>query len=145
MTAFQPKDPDFRRRVSDDFERQQVMKTLGIRLLRLAPGEVDLELPFDAKLTQQHNFIHAGIIATGLDSACGYAAFTLMEAGAEVLSIEFKTNLLSPAIGDRFSFRARVLRAGRTISVSEGRAFAITGETEKLVATMTATLMAVSL
>ncbi|HIJ64228.1 MAG TPA: PaaI family thioesterase [Rhodospirillaceae bacterium] len=144
MSKMQVKDPEFRRRVTDDFERQQVMKTLGIVLTRLAPGEVDLEFPFDDRLTQQHNFIHAGIIATALDSACGYAAFTLMEAGSEVLTIEFKTNLLSPAIGERFAFRAKVVRSGRTVSVSEGRAYAITGAGEKLVATMTATLMAVS-
>ena len=95
-------------------------------------------------LTQQHGFLHAGMVATALDSACGYAGFTLMAADAAVLTIEFKINLLAPAKGERFRMEGRVLKPGRTITVCEGRAFAIDGSQEKLIATMGCTLMAVT-
>src|SRR5215471_17374309 len=103
---FSPQDPDFDRRVRASFARQQVMATLGIEMSRLSPGEVELTMPYAAAYTQQHGFVHAGVIATALDSACGYAAFSLMPADASVLTVEFKTSLLSPARGDRFMFRA---------------------------------------
>lgn len=142
--AFEPKDPNYDRRVRDSFGRQSAMRTLGIELVRIAPGEIDLGLKFSDRYTQQHGFIHAGIIATGLDSACGYAAFSLMAADAAVLSVEFKVNLLAPAKGVAFSFRSRVIKPGRTLSVCEGSAFAIdeSGD-ERLIATMTATIMSV--
>jgi acyl-coenzyme A thioesterase PaaI-like protein len=87
--------------------------------------------------------MHAGIVTTGLDSACGYAAFSLMDKEAAVLTVEFKTNLLAPACGERFLFRGEVIKPGRTLTVCEAKAFAINGESKKLVATMTGTLMAV--
>jgi uncharacterized protein (TIGR00369 family) len=118
------------------------MATLGIQLDAVAPGAVEMIMPFDPALTQQHGFVHAGILTAGMDSACGYAAFSLMPADAAVLTVEFKTNLLAPAKGDRFLFRGRVLKPGRTLTVCEGQAFAITGSSRKLVATMTGTLMA---
>ena len=99
-------------------------------------------MPYAAAYAQQHGFIHAGIITTGLDTACGYAAFSLMPDDAAVLTIEFKTNLIAPARGDHFLFRACVLKPGRTISVCDAQAFAVEGGNEKLVATMTGTLMA---
>jgi len=128
-----PPDPAFESRVRASFARQEVMKSLGIEIARLGPGEIELTMPYARAYTQQHGFVHAGIIATALDSACGYAAFSLMPVDAAVLTVEFKINLLAPARGERFSFRARVVKAGRTISVCEGRA----------VATMTCTVMAV--
>ena len=139
---FVPQDPDFESRVRESYAKQAVMAAIGARLLRVAPGEVDVELPFRADLTQQHGFVHAGILATVLDSACGYAAFTLMPADAGVLSIEFKVNLLAPAEGERIIARGRVVRAGRTISVCQGDAFAVRGGEERHVATMTGTMMA---
>jgi uncharacterized protein (TIGR00369 family) len=141
--AYQPKDPDFRRRVEASFARQQVMRTLGISITRLDPGEIELAMPHAEAHTQQHGFVHAGIISTALDSACGYAAFSLMPADAAVLTVEFKTNLLAPAAGERFLFRGRVVKPGRTLSVCEAQAFAHHQGAEKLVATMTGTLMAV--
>jgi uncharacterized protein (TIGR00369 family) len=141
--TFVPQDVDFERRVRDSFMRQAVMSTLGAKLERVAPGEVDIALPYRADLGQQHGFLHAGILATVLDSACGYAAFSLMPAGAAVLSIEFKINMLSPAAGERFVARARVVRAGRTIIVSHADGFSITPDGEKLVAVMTGTMMCV--
>ena len=140
--TFQPKDPHFADRVRASFARQRMMQTLGVEITRLAPGEIELAMPFEAAFTQQHGFIHAGIMATVLDSACGYAAFSLMPADAAVLTVEFKTNLLAPAKGKRFFFRAGVVKPGRTLTFCEGRAFADEDGRETMVATMTATMMA---
>jgi uncharacterized protein (TIGR00369 family) len=131
----QPQDPGFEARVRASFQRQQVMATLGARLTRVAPGETDVELPFRSDLTQQHGFLHAGIVTTILDSACGYAAFSLMPADAAVLSIEFKTNLLAPARGELLVARARVVRAGRTITVCQADGVMMDGGREVHVAT----------
>ena len=90
------------------------MRTLGISIARLEPGEVELSMAYSPDLTQQNGFMHAGIITAGLDSACGIAAFTLMPAGSDILTVEFKTNLLAPARGERFAFRATVVKPGRT-------------------------------
>jgi uncharacterized protein (TIGR00369 family) len=139
-----PQDPDFEARVRRSFALQAAMATIGARLVRVAAGEVDVELPFRADLTQQNGFLHAGMVTAVMDSACGYAAFTLMPADAGVLSIEFKVNLLAPAQGERIVARGRVVRAGRTISVCQGDAFAIRGGEERHVATMTATMMTVA-
>lgn len=141
---FTPRDPGYEARVRASFARQRAMATLGARITRVEPGEVDLELPFREDLTQQHGFIHAGILAAVLDSACGYAAFTLMPADAGVLSIEFKVNLLAPAAGERILVRSRVVRAGRTISVCTADAYAVRDGTERHVTTMTATMMTVT-
>ena len=121
------------------------MQTLGISLVEVEPGAVKLQFPFHAKLTQQHGFIHAGVISTALDSACGYAAFSLMPEDASVLTVEFKVNLLSPAKGDYFTVSGRVVKSGKTITVAQGQAWAHNEKENetKLVAQMTATLMAV--
>ena len=119
------------------------MQTVGASLTRVAPGEVVIAFPFDSKLTQQHGFIHAGIVSTVLDSACGYAAFSLMPEDAAVLTIEFKINLLSPAQGDRFEAVGRVKKPGRNITVTEGEIYAHQGDSKKLVASMVGTMMAV--
>jgi uncharacterized protein (TIGR00369 family) len=141
---FEAQDPDFRERVRASFARQRVMQTLGIKIVRLEPGEIELVLPYDQAFTQQHGFMHAGIVTTALDSACGYAAFSLMPAQAAVLTVEFKTNLLAPAKGAHLRVSARVVKPGRTLTVCEAQAFAVAdGGEERLVATMTGTLMAV--
>jgi uncharacterized protein (TIGR00369 family) len=142
--AFEPRDLDFEARVRASFERQRVMHTLGIRIRALAPGRIELEMPFAADYTQQHGFIHAGIVTTALDSACGYAAFSLMDKDAAVLTVEFKTNLLAPARGEMFLFAAEVVKPGRTLTVCEAKAYAVSGGARKLIATMTGTLMAVT-
>jgi len=118
------------------------MATLGIEIADVKAGEVELRMPYAAGYTQQHGFIHAGIIATALDTACGYAAFSLMPDDAAVLTVEFKTNLIAPARGDYFVFRAHVVKPGRTITVCDAQAFAAEDGREKLVATMTGTLIA---
>jgi len=136
-----PQDPAFAARVRESFARQSFMATLGAELTRVAPGEVDITLPFRADLTQQNGFLHAGVVTAIVDSACGYAAFTLMPAGVGVLSVEFKVNLLAPAVGERMIARGRVLRAGRTLTVCSGEVAAVSGGEEKPVAAMLATLM----
>ncbi len=143
MTSFEPQDHNFEAKVRESFGRQVVMDTIGATLVRVAPGEVDIELPFRDDLTQQHGFVHAGIVATILDSACGYAAFTLMPAEAAVLSIEYKINMLAPSKGDRIVARAHVVRAGRTVTVCSGDAFDISSEGERHVATMQASMMTI--
>ena len=142
MPRFEPKNPDYRKVATETFDRQQAMQTLGISIARLEPGEVDLSMPYSTAFTQQNGFVHAGIITAGLDNACGIAAFTLMPAGSDILTVEFKTNLLAPAKGERFFFRAHVVKPGRTLTVCDARAFADTDGVETLIATMTGTLMA---
>jgi len=143
-TDFQPADPAFEQRVRASFARQTAMATIGASLVRAEPGEVEIQLPFAAHLTQQHGFMHGGIVGAALDSACGYAGSTLMPADVGVLSIEYKINFVAPARGQRFRMVGTVVKPGRTITVVEGRAFAIDAGREKLVATMTNTLMAVA-
>lgn len=117
------------------------MSTIGAQLTAVDSGTVEIRIPFHAKLTQQNAFIHAGVIASILDSACGYAALTVAPEEAEVLSVEFKINLLAPAVGESFVARAQVKRAGRTLTVCTADAFALKQGNEKLVATMQATIM----
>jgi uncharacterized protein (TIGR00369 family) len=142
MPRFEPKNPDYRAVATATFDRQQAMRTLGISIARLEPGEVELVMPYSQAWTQQNGFVHAGIITAGLDTACGIAAFTLMPAGTDVLTVEFKTNLLAPASGARFVFRAYVVKPGRTLTVCDAQAFAERDGAEGLIATMTGTLMA---
>jgi uncharacterized protein (TIGR00369 family) len=142
VSSFTPKNLDFRKVAAGTFERQQAMRTLGIFIARLEPGEVDLAMDYSGELTQQNGFVHAGVITAGLDTACGIAAFTLMPAGSDILTVEFKTNLLAPASGERFLFRAVVIKPGRTLTICEARAFALRDGREHLIATMTGTLMA---
>jgi len=116
------------------------MRTLGVTLERVAPGEVDLALAFREDLTQQHGFLHAGVITAAVDSACGYAALSLMDPGVAVLSVEFKVQLLAPARGSRFLALGRVVRAGRTITVVSGE---LRSDSDEVVALLNGTMMAV--
>jgi uncharacterized protein (TIGR00369 family) len=141
---FEPQDPAFAERIRASFAKQGAMHTIGATLGSISPGRVVIELPWQQGLTQQHGFLHAGMVATALDSACGYAASTLMAAESGILTIEYKINLLAPAQGERFRMEGAVVKPGRTITVAEGRAYALHDGREKLVATMTATLMAIS-
>lgn len=141
MTEFTTRDPDYERRIRESFARQRAMETFGARLLRVAPGEVEIGFDFQEAFTQQHGYLHAGLVTALVDTACGYAALSLTEPGAEVLSVEFKLNLLSPAAGARFAARARVVRAGRNLTVCAGDLYAFKDGSEKVVATMLATMM----
>lgn len=136
---------DYDERVRSSFARQVVMSTIGAELTSVTPGIVEIEMPYSIALTQQHGFLHAGIISTALDSACGYAAYSLMPPEAAVLTIEFKLNMLSPGKGERFLFRGSVTKPGRTIIVADGQAYAYSADGEaRLIATMTATMMTVT-
>ncbi len=139
----EPLNPNYAERARASFARQKIMGAFGAEIVEVAPGRVILAMPYSEALTQQHGFLHAGAVTTVLDSACGYAGFTLMDADAAVLTIEFKANFLAPAKGERFLFRAEVLKPGRTISVVEGKAYAVDAGAEKLIASMSCTLMAV--
>ncbi|MCI5075321.1 PaaI family thioesterase [Oricola sp.] len=135
--------PFFERRVRESFARQPAMQTMGGSLTQVREGHVEIELDHDVRLTQQHGFMHGGMVAAALDSACGYAALTLLPADAGVLTIEFKVNLLAPAKGERFRFEGDVVKPGRTITVVDGTAWALNGANTKRIATMTATMMTI--
>ena len=134
-----PRNPDFERAVRESFAKQTFMTTLGAALERVEPGAVDVAVPFSEALCQQNGFLHAGVLASVADSACGYAALTLAAPGQDVLAVEFKINLMRPARGARFVARAKVLRAGRTLTVSRADVF---GDGEELIATMLSTVIA---
>ena len=139
----EPRNPHFERVVRNSFAAQQLMKTIGARLARVDAGEIEIRMPFRPDLTQQHGLLHAGVVTSVLDSACGYAALSLMPAGVGVLTVEFKTNLLAPARGEELIARGRVVRAGRTITVCQAEAAMLADEVEAPVATMLSTIMTV--
>ncbi|HEV8657605.1 MAG TPA: PaaI family thioesterase [Thermoanaerobaculia bacterium] len=127
--------------VRETFARQRFMSMIGAKPGRVAAGEAEIELPFSDRIGQQTGVVHAGVIAAIADSACGGAALTLMPPGSDVVSVEFKLNLLAPARGERFVARARVLRAGKTLTVCRADVIAIADGEETLVATMLGTMM----
>jgi uncharacterized protein (TIGR00369 family) len=136
-------DPRIDQRIRSSFARMQAMATFGASLHAVRKGEVEIVLPFSSALAQQHGFTHAGVLATIADTACGYAALTLMPSDAAVLTTEFKINLLSPAQGERFMAVGRVVRPGRNLMVCLGEVFAEQGDARKQVALMTASMMVV--
>lgn len=140
---YQPAEPNFEIRIRNSFERQQVMQLLNARLAKVLPGEVHIELPFSSRITQQHGYVHAGIITTIVDSACGYAAYSLMPADASVLSVEFKMNFLHPAKGEYFVGIGKVVKSGRTLTVCSGEMRAVNQGKIQVVALMQATMIAV--
>jgi uncharacterized protein (TIGR00369 family) len=136
--------PGFREKVQASFDRQGLMKTLGGRLLRVDPGHVEIELPFSDVVTQQHGYFHAAAVTAIADNAGGYAALTLMRPDEEVVAAEFKVNLLRPAIGPRLVADARVVRAGRTLIVSQATVSTFAGTEPVCVAVMLQTNFRVS-
>lgn len=137
----QTRDPQFEERVRASFCQQGLMSTFAAELNRVEPGLVEIVVPFADGLTQQDGFLHAGVVIAALDSACSYAAFTLMEPDVRVLTVELKVNLLSVASGERLLARGQVIRAGRTLTVCRGDAYAGTGEEERHVATILTTMI----
>ena len=133
----------FEGRVRENFARQHFMQTLGAEMTSVSQGQVEIHVPYRLELTQQHKFVHAGAITSILDTACGYAALSVAPEGKDVLSVEFKVNLLAPAVGENFVARAQVKRAGKTLIVCSADAYARNGGEEKLVATMLATIMSI--
>ena len=131
-------------RIETSFAKQAFMTTLGARLVRVAPGEVEIALPVSAHLCQQHGFVHAGAVSTIADSAAGYAALTAMPEGAGILTAEFKINLLAPATGDELRALGKVVKAGRTLTLATAEVFAISSGARRLCAMLTATCMAIA-
>lgn len=138
-----PTDVELEARVRSSFARQAFMRTVGARLVSIEPGQVVVEWSFDGNLTQQHGFLHAGVVAAVADSACGYAALSLMPPGVAVLSVEFKVNLMKPAAGERFRAVGKVIRAGRTLTVCGAEVQAYVDGKETVIAVMQGTMMAV--
>ena len=132
--AHEPRDPDYAAKVRDSFGRQRIMAFLGAELTLVEPGHVRVELPYHDDLTQQHGFFHAGATSTIADTAGGYAGFSLMPPGSSILTVEFKLNLVAPADGERLVADGRVVRSGRTITVSELEVHAIKGGEARLCA-----------
>src|SRR5215471_8463833 len=141
QAGFQVEDAEFASRVRESFSRQGLMKHLGAELVELRPGHATIRVPFRAELTQQHNYFHAGVSGAIADSACGYAAYTLMPMGSSVLTVEYKLNLLAPADGDELTARARVLRSGKTLKVCAADVYAMKNGKDVHCATMLATIM----
>jgi len=139
-----PPDPEFESRIRASFALQGIMKTIGAHLAQVSPGEVHIELPYSKAITQQHGFVHAGILNTIADNACGYAAYTLMPADSEVLGVENKINFLAPAKGERFVAIGKVIKAGRTLAVCSGEVWAYNNGAKTLVAVMQTTMMALA-
>lgn len=145
MTAFTARDPDFEARVRRSFAMQGFMQTIGARLLHVAPGEVDLALEASPAVGQQHGFVHAGAVAGLADTACGYAALTLMAPAVGVLTVEFKINLLAPAKAPRLVALGRVVKPGRSLTVAQAEVFGEgTGGERTRVALLTATLATIA-
>ncbi|MCK8601661.1 PaaI family thioesterase [Desulfoferrobacter suflitae] len=143
MKDFAAQDENYESRVRESFSKQNLMKTIGASLTKVLPGEVEISLGFRDDLTQQHGFIHAGVVSTLADTACGYAAFSLMAPDAAVLTVEYKINLLSPAVGESLVARGKVTKSGRTLTVCAGDVFALKNGEKKMVATMIATIMSI--
>jgi uncharacterized protein (TIGR00369 family) len=143
MSAYQPLDSEFEQRVRESFPQQELINTLNGEITLVRAGELHIEMPFDERFTQQDGFLHAGIVTTLMDSACGYAAYTLMPANSRVLSVEFKVNFLRPALGEHFRAEGHVVKPGKTLTVCEGKLFALGDGQEKLVAVMQATMICV--
>jgi uncharacterized protein (TIGR00369 family) len=138
----QPTNPAFADEVRQSFAKQAIMGVIGGELTRVEPGVVEITLPYRADLTQQDGYVHAGIVTAIADTACGYAAYSLMPPESQVLAVEFKVNLLRPAKGDKFLARAEVIKPGRTLTVVRADVFAMIGKDEwQLVATMQGTMM----
>jgi len=131
----------FEKKVRDSFGRQPFMSTIGAEMVSVGRGSVEIRFPFSTRLTQQNGFVHAGAVTSIMDSACGYAALSVAPEAADVLSVEFKVNLLAPGAGESFIARASVKRAGKRLTVCTADAFAVRAGEEKLIATMLATMM----
>lgn len=134
--------PTFVEEIKESFVKQTIMTLIGGELTRVEPGVIEISLPYRTDLTQQHGYVHAGIITTIADSACGYAAYTLMPPGSDVLAVEFKVNLMRPAKGEMFVARAEVIKSGRTLTVVRADVHALSsGDKSELVAIMQGTMM----
>ena len=134
----EPADPGFAARCRASFARQKAMALIGARLASIEPGRCEIELDWRADLTQQKGFLHGGVVGMIADTACGYAAYSLMPATSSLVTVEYKINMLAPGRGKRFVARAEVLKAGRSLTVTRGEVLA---DGDALCAVMQQTLM----
>lgn len=141
MTEFTVRDPDYIDRVKGSFLRQPLMKTFGATMGEVRPGYAEVILPYNENLTQQHGFIHAGVISAIVDNAGGYAALSLFEPGDGVLTVEFKINFMAPAEGEQLIARANVIRPGKTLTITSGQVIAIKNGQHTVCALMQQTIM----
>ena len=139
-----PRNPTFAEEIKQSFAKQTIMALIGAELTRVDAGIVEITLPYRADLAQQHGYLHAGIVTTIADSACGYAAYSLMPPNSEVLSVEFKVNLLRPAKGEMFSAVAEVVKTGKTLTVVRADVYGLEQDRRDLVATMLGTMICLS-
>ena len=139
--AFEPKHAEFETTVRRSFARQGLMGLLGATMTRVSPGGVEIEIRPRDDLTQQQGYVHGAVVTAIVDSACGFAALTLMPAGTEVLTVEYKVNFLAPAHGTRLIARGRVVRPGRTVTVCSGEVVAVRDGNEAPIAAMLATMI----
>jgi uncharacterized protein (TIGR00369 family) len=139
--SFEPRDPDWDAKVRKSFAKQKVMALFGAELTALRPGHCEIRLPYREDLAQQHGYFHAGIISTVVDSAGGYAGFSLMPPGSGVLSVEFKINLLSPGDGELLIATGDVVKPGKTLVIARGEVYVVKGGKTTHCATMQQTLM----
>jgi uncharacterized protein (TIGR00369 family) len=142
MSGFIPPNPAYEKAVRESFSRMTLMTTLGARLAKVAPGEVDVELVVRDEFTQQHGFVAAGVVTAIVDTACGFAAQSLMPEGSGVVTVEYKVNFVAPASGERLLAQARVLKPGRVITVCAGDVYALGADSGQAVATMLTTMIA---
>jgi len=143
--SHQARNPSFAEEIKQSFAKQTIMELIGAELSRVEPGIIEISLPYRADLAQQHGYLHAGILTTIADSACGYAAYSLMPPNSEVLSVEFKVNLLRPAKGQTFVARAEVVKSGKTLTVVRADVFGVDEDGRReLVATMLGTMICLS-
>jgi len=140
-TSFNVKNPNYEQTVRDSFAKQGLMQHLSATLAEVSPGQVTITVPYSPHFTQQHGFFHAGVATSIVDVACGYAAYSLMPLNSEVLTIEFKANFVSPAIGQQLIAQGRVLKPGSTITVCQGDVYCINHSQQKLCATMLASMI----
>jgi len=139
-----PRNPSFAEEIKQSFAKQTIMGLIGAELSRVEPGRIEITLSYRPDLTQQHGYLHAGIVTTIADSACGYAAYSLMPAESEVLSVEFKVNLLRPAKGATFLAVAEVVKSGKTLTVVRADVFGLGQEGQReLIATMLGTMICI--
>ncbi|HKQ76243.1 MAG TPA: PaaI family thioesterase [Blastocatellia bacterium] len=144
MQMFEPKNSNYVEEIEQGFARQTVMEKIGAYLIRVEPGQVEIGLNFREDLTQQHGYLHAGIVTTIVDSACGFAAYSLMPPDSEVLTVEYKVNLVNPAKGERFIAIGRVIKPGRTLTVCSGEVIAMEGGEKRIIAMMQTTMIRLS-
>ena len=139
-----PKDPDFAERIKANFKTQTAMTTFGVEMVDVTPGHTRMQMLANDRVLQQQGFVHGGVIAAAMDSACGYAALSLAAVDREVLTIEYKVSFIAPAVGEHYEFEGQIIKPGRTVSFTEGTAFAVTGGARKLIATLSGSMALVA-